>query len=56
MSVHARALVPFGHVWQAVRGFDLEYAKDVHARIVPPAAGRRNQAPCSAAPPSRSWS
>jgi hypothetical protein len=31
-----------------MRRFDLEYAKDVHGRIVPPTAGRRNKANRSA--------
>jgi hypothetical protein len=40
--MHAGALVPFWNVGQAVCRFNLEYAKYIHARIVPPAEGRRN--------------
>jgi hypothetical protein len=42
--MHARAFVPLGYIGQAMRGFDLEYAKDVHGPIVPPVDGRRNKA------------
>jgi hypothetical protein len=42
MSVHAPALVPLGYVGQKVRGFDLENAKKVHARIVTPGHAQRN--------------
>jgi hypothetical protein len=58
VSVHAGALVPLGHVRQAVRRFDLENAKYIHARIVPPTRGRRNrtQGMRRAATLSRPWS
>ena len=44
MSVHARALVPIGNVGQAVRSLDLENAKYIHGRIVPPVGERCNRA------------
>ncbi len=34
MTVHPRALVPFGHVGQEMGGFYLEDTKDIHAAIV----------------------
>jgi hypothetical protein len=44
MSVHARALVSIGNVRQAVRSLELEYAKYIHGRIVPPVGERCNRA------------
>jgi hypothetical protein len=36
MAVQAGAFVPLGHVGKTVCGFDLEYAENIHGRIVPP--------------------
>ena len=35
MAMQARALVPLGHVRQAVGGFDLENFEDMHAGMLP---------------------
>ena len=43
MPVHAGTLVPFRNVGQAVSGFDLENAENIHGRIVPPAPWLRNR-------------
>jgi len=42
MPVHAGTLVSFRNVGQAVSGFDLENAENIHGRIVPPAPRLRN--------------
>ena len=46
MPVHACAFVPFGNVGQAVSGFDLKNAENIHGRIVPPAESLRNRSAC----------
>jgi hypothetical protein len=43
MPVHAGTLVPFRNIGQAVSGFDLENAENIHGRIVPPAPWLRNR-------------
>ena len=40
--MHTGALVPFGNVGQAVSGFDLKNAENIHGRIVQPAESLRN--------------
>jgi hypothetical protein len=43
-------------IGQSVRGFDLENAKDIHGRIVPPAGCRCNSPNAGFGCLSRSWS
>ena len=43
MPVHAGTFVPFGNVGQAVSGFDLKNAENIHGWIVPPAEFLRNR-------------
>ena len=42
VAMHAGALVTRRDIGQPVCGFDLKYAKDIHARIVPPGRAARN--------------